>query len=70
MADGETVLDDVLALCQIFDGYLMAGRHVLQDCYLLAVHFNNRTCGLRLYRYHHIIRRVDFQDIRHIRMRF
>ena len=65
MTDGETVLDDVLAFGQVFDGYLMSGRHVLKDCYLLAVHLNNRTCGLRLYCYYHIVRRVDFQNIRH-----
>ena len=56
----ETVLDDVLALCEIGDGYLVSGRHIFQHGNLLAVHFNNRTGGLRLYGYHHIIRRIDF----------
>ncbi len=60
VTDRESVLDDVLALSEIGDGYLVSGRHVLEDRNLLAVHFNNRTGGLRLYCYYHIIRRIDF----------
>ena len=45
----------------------MSGRHVFEYGDLLAIHFNNRTRRLRLYSYNHIIGRMDFQDIRHIR---
>ena len=70
MTNRETVLDDVLALSEIGDGYFVSGRHVLQNGDLLTVHFNNRTGGLRLYCYHHIIRRIDFKNIGHIRTNF
>ena len=58
--DREAVLNDVLAFREIFDGYLVSGRHVFEDCDYLSVHFNNRPGGLRLYCYHHIVRRIDF----------
>ena len=70
MADGEAVLDDVLAFSEVFDSYLVSGRHIFQYGDLLAVHLNNSTCRLRLYGYNHIIGRVNFQNGRHIRTSF
>ena len=60
MSDGETVLDNILTLSKVTDGYLMPGRDVFKYRDLLTVHVNNRTRRLRLYSYNHIIGRIDF----------
>ena len=65
MSNRKTVLDHVLAFSKVCDGYLMSGRHVFEDCDLLAVHLYYSACQLRLYRYNYIVGRVDFQNIRH-----
>ena len=62
MTDRKAVLDDILTLCYVADGYLMSGRHILQHGDMLAVHFYYGTCRLRLYSYNHIVGRIDFQD--------
>ena len=60
VTDRKSVLDDVLALGKVFDGYLVACRHIFQHGYLRPVHFDNCSCGLWLNSHNHIVRRIDF----------
>ena len=65
MADGEAVLDDVLAVLDGLDSHLMALRDVLQSGNGKAVHLDEGTLGNGMQSDNDVVDGADMDRLRH-----
>ena len=65
MADGETVLDDVLAFGKVLECALVTCGNVGNKGNLLTVNIDNCTFFQRLECYENVVGRIDFQELFH-----
>ena len=65
VADGEAVLDDVLAVLDGLDGHLMALRDVLQRGNGKAVHLDEGTLGNGMQSDNDVVDGADMDRLRH-----
>ena len=65
MADGETVLDDVLAVLDGRNGHLMTLRDVLEGSHGQTVHFHEGALGDGVQRDNDVVDGADMNSLRH-----
>ena len=65
MADGETVLDDVLAFGKVLECALVTCGNVGNKGNLLTVNIDNCAFLQRLECYENVVGRIDFQELFH-----
>ena len=65
VADGEAVLDDVLAVLDGLDRHLVALRDVLQSSHGKTVHFHQRALGNGVQSNDHVVDGADMNCLRH-----
>ena len=65
VADGEAVLDDVLAVLDGLDSHLVALRDVLQSCDGKAVHLDEGTLGNGMQSDNDVVDGADMDRLRH-----
>lgn len=65
MTDGESVFDDVFALCKIAKGTLMTGRNIGDECNFVTFNIDDSTLAQWLDSDNDIIGGIDFEELLH-----